>query len=178
MTKEEKEKKAAEQKGKEKRKGIKETNISKYTSEQLVEMFNNSSGQDLKEKYPEVDFTRDQIRNYLEHEYHMCFLSTMIIPDYMSRMEVYRIIKEAIEGSKKGAKKGSVKDTAIRPVTYKLSQETTKQSCTMAVSTKERWDAFIKKQGIKKPVVLAYHSMALELLMDMVESGEVDISLK
>lgn len=163
---------------KEERKKLKETSISEYTPEQLVEMFNTTSGQDLKEKYPDVDFAREQIRNHLEKEYHMHFLNTMIIPEYMDRMEVYRLVKESMDGSKKGSGKGAGKDAKTKTLVYKLAQETVKQSCTMAVETKKRWDEFLKKRGVRKQLVQAYMSSALELLMDMVEGGEAEVVMK
>ena len=165
-------------KGKEERKKLKETSISKYTPEQLVEMFNTTSGQDLKEKYPEATFTRDQIRGYLEHEYHMHFQGTMIIPAYMDRMDVFRLVKESMEGSKKGSGKGAGKDAKTKTLTYKFAQETVKQSFTVATETKQRWDEFLKRRSVKKPQVQAYMSSALELLMDMVEGGDVEVVMK
>ena len=108
----------------------------------------------------------------------MSFLNTMIIPDHMSRMEVYWVLKDAAEGSRKGSRKGSIRAVEKRPVIYKLSQETMKKSYTLAVATKKHWQEFVKEQGIKRTLELAYFSMALETFMDMVEGGEVDISLK
>ena len=162
----------------EERKKLKETSISKYTPEQLVEMFNTTSGQDLKEKYPEATFTRDQIRGYLEHEYHMHFQGTMIIPAYMDRMDVYRIVKDYLEDSKKGSGKDAGKDAKTKSLIYKLAQKTVKQSFTVAAETKKRWDEFLERQGVKKPYVQAYMSAALELLMDMVEGGDVEVVMK
>jgi len=157
---------------------IEDTNLKDYTVDQLVEIFNSTSGKDLWGKYPEATFSRDQLRGYLEHEYHMHFLKTMIIPGYMDRMDVFRLVKESMDGSKKGSGKGAGKDAKTKPITYKLAQETVKQSYTMAVETKKRWDEFLKQHGVKKPYVQAYMSAALELLMDMVEGGDVEVVMK
>ncbi len=151
---------------------LKDTNINQYSKEDLIDMVNSTEGNDFKDKYPDATFDRRMAIYVLKNDHHLGYVTGTVIPCLLSKKEIYKILEKGTNRCPESD------DSDIKKVTFDLNAESSKPSLTISKDTDERWIDFKKRHHIAKALVKAYPSIALELMMDMVENGKLDITFK
>ncbi len=159
---------------------IADTNIKTVSLADLIKMVNGTDNdEEFRKRYPEATFDRQQAKYWLEKNYHLSYARGLILPPGCNRAEVYETLAEHAKGSKKGAEKASKKGSLMyeepEVVICNLSDPTSKKSMTILAKTLTKWDAFLKKHGVKKHLIHYYTTAALELFMKMLANGKVKI---
>lgn len=159
---------------------IGDTNIRTVSPADLIRMVNSTDkDEEFRKRYPEATFNRQQAKYWLEKNHHLSYSSGLILPPGCERAEVYEILAKHAQDSKKvsekASKKGSLTDEEPEVVICNLSDPTSKKSMTILAKTLTKWDAFLKKHGIKKHLIHYYTTAALELFMKMLANGKVKI---
>ena len=152
-----------------------QSNLQKYSSDELVRMVNSTKGNtDFPIVYPDADFSRDLACDYLEKKFGMYYIGHgLVVPhgvtidDLLDAYEKQSCVADDTKVMQVGVGNTERCDT----VTVVMNEKKKRKTLSMNAGTMQRWEEFTKDYSNKGD----YLSAACDLFMEKFKAGKIEM---